>query len=1467
MRRAALWFGFGVVGLVVALALVVVFLVQAAPGHRFVLRTALDVVERRIDGTIQVQGIRSAGLLRGFTLDGVAIRDREGRPFLEADGVRIGYSIRGILARDIVLEPVEIFGPRVTIETLPGDTLPNVARIFAAPDPRDEPDDLREPPALRLAFRRVSVQGGSFLLRDPEGGETTLDEIEARFSRVVLLDPDAPGETFEVDRLSAVLRIAGVGEGPVRIEELRGSLRRVDTRLEGDVDLLRLARSRVDGRIALDWGPEPELFLDLEADPFDARDLSWLDPRIPEAQGRFLLLAEGPPQEGSWRFDGVELVSGRDRVTGRFGLQLGETLRLLETEVEGELRLASLEPWLEEPLPVEGRVTGRARIEGPLNALRVDGEFGFDDPDRGIPASRARVSGRVNPEAATVNGLLVRVDPLRLETLQALGLDYRGEGTLEVEANGGLEQGLTLTAALVHSTAALDLSRVRAEGTVRVVEERVFLDLGTSFDPLSLAGLERGAGLELPVDGDFSGALRLEGPLDRLAVRGEVVTAGGGVELDALVDATDPGREYRVGGRTEALDLTAFVTAAPEGSVVSGTVEVSGAGFDLATLSARVRAQLEESRWGEWRVDAATVEAEAGDGRLQLEAFSVRSVAGELEGSGDLALSPDAPEGTVTFDWRLPDLSALRPLVMGEAPMDPDTLSALERELLRFDGIDVDPAGTVPLRGTASGSARLEGGIDDLRAWVELDAADVAWADFEVEGAKASGRFRVERNGGDAEEEAPPFRITWIELEAGITAPVWGRYAFEEVALGGEGTAGALDLTLDLLRHEGESYHTEGRLELLPGRVAYRAEALEFLLDPVAWSLVRPAEITWEAPVLRIADLEVARPGNGERVRILLDGLVNLEGALDLRAEAEGVDLDRLGGIFQVEPRPTGLLDLELTLGGTAARPEADGWIELRDLVIADVELTRVGGTLGYADERARVRVEVEQNGSRLLTASGSYPVNLALGEVESRFPSRDVDLLIEVDDLPAATAFAPLEALEEVRGRLDGRIELRGAPDELRPSGALRLRDGAFALPEIGIAPAGIEALFELTPDGIVRVDAAGRSVGSVEVRGSVDLSELVDPRFDLEVQALNFQAVNRRDLEGRVSGTILLGGRYTAPRVTGSIRVDQANLFLEEFARTAEVVDLSDPAFLAAVDTTLAAARPVLQAAQNPFIENLRVDADLSMPRDVWLRSRELNVEIGGDLIVTFDRRDREILLVGTVAAIRGNYNAFGRQFQVRSGSVDFVGTPGINPALDIEAVHRLRQQGGEPLEIVANLEGTLLSPRISLTSDAAVSISESDLISYLIFGRPSYALASAESRMLGDAAISAGIGAAAGQISSLLGQQIGLDFFNITQAQEAAGFGGLSGQGLVDTQVELGQYLTENVFLALVLRPLRGIGGSQAQIPGARVEWRFTDLWTFNAYVEDRFGREGVYTFGELGLQVNRIFGLELFREWGY
>ena len=162
---------------------------------------------------------------------------------------------------------------------------------------------------------------------------------------------------------------------------------------------------------------------------------------------------------------------------------------------------------------------------------------------------------------------------------------------------------------------------------------------------------------------------------------------------------------------------------------------------------------------------------------------------------------------------------------------------------------------------------------------------------------------------------------------------------------------------------------------------------------------------------------------------------------------------------------------------------------------------------------------------------------------------------------------------------------------------------------------------------------------------------------------------------------------------------------MFVEEFVRTALVVDLSDPAFFDVVDTTMVALRTTLSERENPFLQNLRMIVNVEVGRNTWLRSRDMNVDIGGDLLVTWDRTSRDLALVGELEAIRGRYAVFGRQFQVQSGTVSFLGTPGRNPNLEIEALSRLRTPYlDEPLNIIADLTGTLLAPRIGLRSDGS-------------------------------------------------------------------------------------------------------------------------------------------------------------------
>jgi hypothetical protein len=897
---------------------------------------------------------------------------------------------------------------------VPGDSVSNVARIFATGDPEPEVEGESEGTGFRLVVRRGRIHDGTFVLRGAEG-ESRFENIDARLGRAVVLDPEG-GERFEVDELSLVAHLDGIGEGPLRIDELESTWVRRGTSLSGTLTSLVLGETRASGQLEMDWADGVTLALELEADPFHGADLAWLDARIPEVTGRFRVEGEGPLASGTWRFDEVALVleEGRHRLDGRVGIELGETLRLVDTDVSGEFWLSLADPWLEAPLPVQGRIRADARLSGPLAALQVNGTVALDDPEAGVPESRAQLQGRVNLGAGTVAGMRLRVDPLRLETLRTAGLDYVGTGTLDLEATGGLERGIELDATLVHATAALDVSRISARGRIEAEGETFRLALDTEVDPLSMVGVERALGVEVPLSGELRGAMRLEGALTDLTLSGEVATAGGPVSLVARLDATDPGRAYRVEGTTDALDLGALLEAAPEGSTLAGRFDVEGAGLDPATLDARVDVELHSGRWGRFDLEEGRGFARALDGRLYLDTLRVRSVLGTLDGSGELGLAEGAPAGEVTVDWRLEDLGALRPILLGDAGMDTDTLSALERDLLLFEGVDVAPEATIPLGGSASGTLLLTGGLADLEARLQATGEELAWREMAATGVALTARAHLE-----AADSGHVVRALEGTLE--LDAPSWGDWAFEAVRLDAEGDAQAAELRLELDREEGERYQTAGRLSRLGDGVVYEVSELAFLLDPVAWALVRPSRVAWADGRLEIDDLEVARPGNGEAVRMFLDGSFETEGPLDLRVEASGVDLARLAGILQLDPVPEGILDLDLDVAGTAPAPLIDGSLLLRDLVVGDTRLDRVAGTLGYAAQLAEIQLDVDRQGSRLTTVRGTWPVDLAFAQVDTRIPEGPVDLVIEVNDLPAATALAPLEALEEVGGTWTG--------------------------------------------------------------------------------------------------------------------------------------------------------------------------------------------------------------------------------------------------------------------------------------------------------------------------------------------------------------------------------------------------------------------------------------------------------------
>jgi len=190
-----------------------------------------------------------------------------------------------------------------------------------------------------------------------------------------------------------------------------------------------------------------------------------------------------------------------------------------------------------------------------------------------------------------------------------------------------------------------------------------------------------------------------------------------------------------------------------------------------------------------------------------------------------------------------------------------------------------------------------------------------------------------------------------------------------------------------------------------------------------------------------------------------------------------------------------------------------------------------------------------------------------------------------------------------------------------------------------------------------------------------------------------------------------------------------------------------------------------------------------------------------------------------------------------------------------------------------VSARLTGRLTQPRVELSSEE-VAVSQSDLVSYLLFGRPSYELASGERAVLEGTAgsfVGAGLGAVtsvfsgavATRLGTVLAQQWGLDYFAITELGNV----GVDPSSVTQTQVELGQYLSQDLFMVLAFQPVQVVGGNPFATFGVRVQYSPSDAYTLEGFWEDRYLRSRAVGFQDPASRNLKVLGLILFREWGY
>lgn len=1478
MRRFLLWTAAAGGAALLAGAAGATLLSRTPTGRELALEWAMGRLRPLVapSARLHVGSVGPGGLLGGAVLHDVRIEGADGRAMVAADSVRARYSLLDLLGSAPGVAGLRVWSPRVVLG--PGAGLGD---LFAGGDERERSSDADAAAGPAFVVRGAWVHDGLVLQRTDQGGERRIDAIEARFGRIDVRPRRGVGLWASVD--SAAVRYALAGGGALSVSAAAGDLEHADAGVVLNARRFRLPASTGSGRATARRDPDGAWTVALELDEgrLALADLAWIDPRLDQGTVRLEGGRVGSGPDGlsvAVAEAEAQLEGGRLRLTGGFSRsggfpRAGDFSRAgggsPSTHGFQGLTLTSdgLVPaqawrWLPQPqslsraLPQGGVFAGTARLDGPPDrfvasgALAVLGEGG-DTVARISGAGTFTGGGRpptdVQAEARAPDGRFA----------QALFPQLPGEGwhDFRARAEGSLSTGLNV---------ALEARRASPDGAPdpnAAPPDSIGFD-GTLFGRAASAAVESLEGrltlgpLSLPRLGAVRGTVALSGPPERLRAEAALETDGGPLVAEGQVDLRRPSAGYDVSVVARDFRLSELVAQAPAPTVVSATVRLSGTGLDLETATGVLEVAAGRSSVARVPVDTVAARLRANHGRLHLESFFAQAGGAVFRGTGDLAASAEAARADgVQLTFSSPSIAPLRPLFMDEG------LATLD-ELL--SGADADPSATprdLRFGGSAEGRLRLSGhlGPGGLAAeatvafrGLEYGAHAAKALDLDV---SAQGRPWVATGAARADSlVVRDLRFRSARAE-GTYAPDAGRLA-----------VGRGRLHVRAARTGGESYEAQAVVRLESGAGRVDLDRLVLLFGDRRWSLAGPSRFEWDAEALRVRDFGLIRPGApGLRLRAA-GRLATHGGESDFELDARNLDLALAGRLLQLDDPPEGLLSARIRADGDAADPRWEGQVQVENASLGSLRFDRIQAGGSYAARTVELRAESWTDGRRTLAVDGTAPLDLRLTGVEDRVPDEALNLNAVADSFPLALLLGGLASLEGVVGSVSGSVAVQGRPGAPAPSGTLRIENAAAFVAPLGVALSDARADLALRPDGIVEVEASATSGGTVEVRGTVDAARPRDPVFDLAFWPRGMQVVDRRDMEAAVSGdSIALTGPFSAPFVEGALAVDDGTVFLEEFQRSAETVDLYDQALFDAATARIGIGGGGAVRSRNPFLANLRVLVQMHVGRGSWLRSRNMNIETEGDLDVLFDRQANQLVLLGSVDVVRGTYGLANRNFTMTDGQFRFVGTPGFNPNISLSAQSRLRARDGRPMTINADISGTLLASDVSLSSDAGVAVSEDDMYSYLLVGQPASALVGRAPTASVGAGMNLLVGQAANQIGYLLAQQLSLDHLSVSQAEQGVAN---TAFGTSSLQVEAGRYVLDNVFLTGVYQ--RGYCADPT-LPvnsrGVRVEVALPKDVTLEGFAEDRCTREGFRGLGGLSLQLARIWGFSLFREWGY
>ncbi len=1522
------------IGVIAAAA--VLSVTQTDLGRDYVRRYLQSQVASKLGkrGTMYIGRI-SGGLVTGVVVDSFAIRDDEDSLFVSAGPIEITYDPRDIVDKRLLVGQLVVHKPFVNLRRH-SDGVWNYRRIFPKGAPRVRTPDRRF--GDYIVIDSATIHDGTVIVTMPWSPSDTLDarqrdsvlayarttggheiretreglkktwrwtglEVEAPYARIA--DPDSAGRLIVVGDMDV-----DESDPPFKFRDVRGPVRIGDDTVRFDITHFDLPGSTGRARGMVHWKRRGPVRYDVQVagDSVSLADIAWVYPTLPRQGGGRMLLHivndERDPRVLEYRITRMDVRAAKSRLVGDWTFGVGgpvlvvKDVNLRAEPVDFDLfRALAGGPF---PVDWQGTLNGNVRGRGGrLDRFMVDqADITFRDKHVPGAVTRATASGGLNildPAFTKFLGFSVDIERLDLRTPQFLFADFprlRGaiSGTAVLDSSW-MDVRFSEADVTLRDDGPGE-SHFTGSGRVTYGDELMSFDVDLFAQPIDFTQFARSYPA-LPARGPHTGPLRVQGTMADLVLATTMRGDAGMMSVDGRFDMATPGFAANMTGAVEDLDpRTLLAREDILASRVTAQYRANLRGDSLANLDGTLAIDLDRSTVGGVRIFPSTASFTFGAGLVRVDTMRVETTAATLTAAGALSLAhvrADSLRYTIVVD----SLGGLRPWI----PTDragrgarvlarEDTATGARRDSLVTAYRD-SLAGRVEVNGALTGSIdslATSGSVEGRGLFVAGDRARSLRGNFALTGLPRA-----------------PAGLLTLALDTVVVAGL--RLDSARIALDAASrNTGRLALGI------GSATGPRGRASLayvLSGDTTrLLVDTLGAIIGDRQWTLASPARVTLDSTGVAVDSLAVVAEGEA---RVVLAGEFPSTRPVDASFRIYQVPLADLGALAQTRSPLGGLLTLDLRVAGMREDPTLQLSATADTVRIGTVRIPRLDARAQYASRRLNGELRLLRDAQPAINMRASLPVDLALARVEDRLIDDSLRVSVRADSVDLALLEAMIPNVAAARGRLQAHFDVAGTWTRPTFAGAVGVRGAEMGLARAGIQLRGINGHLSLSGDSIpvIRLDSLVMASGPhrdsrVFLAGTVRFSERPDSAcdagtgsiadclaqrsaFDIRFRADNFEAIRQRrlaDLE--IGGNLQLAGTYHSSLLTGGLRVERGAIYLRERLRKqiVDVDELTDEEVGSFIDTTFGAPSAIVPRPtwMMGIVRNLSVsNVDIAIGEDVWMRSEEASIKLGGSVSVT--RQGNRLALEGPLLANRGTYRLYLapgviRTFEVQRGVITFFGGPVIDPALDIVAVHTVRQAGSDrrDVRIRVTIGGTLSQPRLALSSDERIQISETQILSYLVSGQPTFVAENTGELQTAFATLLPTLGAVVER--KIIEQVRFLDMFQVQTTQNRQFYQSFNDDPLGvlwQSRIAFGKQLTERTFLS-ANAGLCSIGGQDAQNHrfldafGLTLEHRLNHGFSLEMSVEPATSAALCRT-DAVEFNRPRQFGLDLFREWSF